>query len=196
MYAWHARKKGKFDMPNAIKEMERERKNRLIEKYNHRLRKLSQRLAFQIFILVADADGEIDSKEITGFKTFLNDRAEVCTNPFTQRIFHLTLVNYSILTDRFQKKTLQKSMDELQQTMKLIEKCVSSRLMASICNDLKSLATAVARASGGFLGVGSPVSAEEEKVLQELSEVFEESVKNAHGPNDVDPDTFLIIRSV
>lgn len=182
-------------MSNSIKEMERERKNRVIEKHNLALSKLSQRLAFQIFLLVADADGNIDPKEIAGFKTFLHERAEHSSNPYTQRIFHLTLVNYQILSERYLKGGIKKDIDELKKTMQLIEKCVSSKLMERICHDLEDLASSIASASGGFLGISNPVSDEENQVLKKIKKIFKESIQNAHGPNDVDPDTFLIIRN-
>ncbi len=76
-------------------------KDFLIEKQNIVGKKLLRLLPFQIFILVANADGKTDNKEVAQFRDFLNQREKHCSNPFTRRMFHATVVNYTALINRY-----------------------------------------------------------------------------------------------
>lgn len=154
-------------------------KNQLLEKQNAELKRLIRLLPFQIFLLVADADHKIDPKEVAQFREFLSRREKHCSNAYTRRMFHATVINYTALTNRFLKGQIKKSLPLIEKTMNYIQICVPQSVMAEICADLRELAVAVAEASGGFLGMTSPISKEEEQVLATLDSVFSHAVSNA-----------------
>ncbi len=163
-------------------------KNLLIEKQNLIGKKLLKLLPFQIFILVADADGKTDNKEVAQFREFLNQREKHCSNQYTTRMFHSTVVNYSILTNRYLGGHLKKNIKIVQQAMNYMQICVSPRLMTEICKDLKELAVSIAEASGGFLGMTSSVSDEESIVIKKFDKIFARAIKLAHGSDKIKPE--------
>lgn len=156
-------------------------KNLLIEKQNAELKRLMRILPFQIFLLVADADRKIDPKEVAQFREFLSRREKNCSNVYTRRMFHATVVNYTALTNRFLTGQIKKSFAMVEKTLTYIQLCVPQPVMAEICADLKGLAVAVAGASGGFLGMTSPVSKEEEQVLAALDTLFSQAIANSQA---------------
>lgn len=163
-------------------------KNLLIERQNLVGKRLLRLLPFQIFLLVADADGKTDTKEVAGFREFINQREKYCSNPYTRRMFHSTVVNYPALTNRYLSGSLKKDFKIVQNAIHYMQICVSSRLMADICKDLKQMAVAVAEASGGFMGMTSPISSEEEAVLKKLDKIFAKGIENAHGSDIIKPE--------
>jgi hypothetical protein len=161
-------------------------KNILIEKKNMVGKRLMRLLPFQVFILVADADGKTDNKEVAQFREFLSQRVKRCSNPYTQRMFHATVVNYSGLTNRYLSGQIKKDITIVQKAMNYIQECVSPRLMEEIVKDLRELAISIAEASGGFLGMTSPISPEEQTVINELEVIFEQAIDLASGEDLID----------
>lgn len=103
---------------------------------------------------VAWADGAIDAREIEAFikgaeKT--GDRASV-------RILHEWL----------RKKPDASLLTAWKEYVKGLCSVMDATAHARLCDDIIEHATAVARASGGFLGLGDPVSPQERKILGEL----------------------------
>ncbi|MCP4757820.1 MAG: hypothetical protein GY866_43730 [Proteobacteria bacterium] len=166
------------------KTIEKVEKDLLIEKRNLIGRKLLRLLPFQIFILVADADGKTDTKELAQFKDFLNQREKHCSNPYTRRMFHTTVVNYAALTNRYLGGHIKKDFSIVQKAMDYIRICVSQTMTAEICSDLRELAVSIAEASGGFLGMTTPIGQEEEKVIKQLNKIFDQAIELA-GRDDV-----------
>lgn len=158
----------------------------LTEKQNLELKRLIRLLPFQIFLLVADADDKIDPKEVGHFREFLSNREKHCSNSYTRRMFHATVVNYSGLTNRYHGGYIKKSFEMVEKTMRYIEMCVSPRMMNDICSDLRDLAKTVAEASGGFLGVTSPISKEEQAVIDQLDLIFDNAIDEAQGEDKPD----------
>lgn len=154
-------------------------KNELIEKQNVELKRLVRLLPFQIFILVAHADELIDPKEIAQFKEILNKRKNRCTNQYTLRMYHATVLNFNSLTARYYNGQIKKDFSQVEKTMNYIRMCVPQSMIRKICDDLSSLAVAIARASGGFLGMTSPVSKEEQEIIDRLDEIFQDAIENA-----------------
>ncbi len=167
-------------------ELDIKKKNHLIKKQNRIMKQLLSRLAFQIFLLVADADSNIDPKEVAKFREFLKDREGHCTNNYTRRIFHSTIINYSNLLGHYQSGRIKKDMAQVTKTMAYIELCVTPKTMSAICCDLEELAIAIAQASGGLLGLRKPISREEEAVVNQLKAIFQKSIQKAKGQ---DPKT-------
>jgi len=178
----------KIEEQSSAEAIRRIDKNLQIEKRNRIGKRLLRLLTFQIFLLVADADGKTDTREVAQFKDFLARRKERSSNPYTQRMFHSTVVNYASLTNRYLAGSIQKDFEIVKKAMAYMQSCVSSRIMAEICNDLKGLAVSIAEASGGFLGMTSPISAEEELVLKKLDKIFQMAINGAHGPDRIKPE--------
>lgn len=150
-----------------------------VDDQNRQLKYMLQYLVFQIFLLVADADGEIDSKEITAFRDFLSNRKLNCSNGYTKRLFHVTLKNFVLLLDQYRRDKIVKDLEMVEQTMMMIGKIVSAEMMIAICNDLNNLGEAVAKASGGFIGLGSKVSKEEASVMSDLKTIFQNAISES-----------------
>jgi len=171
----------KIDEQSSAKAIEKVDKNILINKQNLVGKRLLRLLPFQIFILVADADGKTDTKEVAQFRDFLNQREKNCSNPYTRRMFHATVVNYSALTNRYLGGHIVKDLKIVQKAMAYMQMIVSQTIMSEICKDLKELAVAIAEASGGFLGMTSPISEEEGVVINNLDQIFEQAIALADG---------------
>ena len=166
-------------------------KNQLIEKQNIVGKRLLRLLPFHIFMLVSEADGKTDNKEVGQFRDFLNQREKHCSNAYTRRMFHTTVVNYTALTNRYLGGHIKKDFKVVQQAMNYIQICVSKKTMSEICKDLRELAVAIAEASGGFLALTTPVSPEEDKVIKKLNEIFDQAIELASGedvPNNAKLD--------
>ena len=167
-----------------LAELNLERKRITFQKYQREMKKALHRLAFQIFILVADADGKIDAKEVSLFRDFLKHRADNCSNKYTQRIYHSTIIDYSILIDQYHKKKIKKDITQVEKVMGFVQKCVSPIILTSICKDLNELGKAIAEASGGFGGLTNPISKEEADVIAALKKIYKTAIESADGPED------------
>jgi tellurite resistance protein len=176
----------KVRIQSSAKAIDKVDKNLLIEKQNIVGKRLLRLLPFQIFILVADADGKTDNKEVAQFREFLNLREKNCSNPYTRRMFHSTVVNYTALTNRYLGGQIVKDFKIIQKAMKYMQMIVSPTVMASICKDLRELAVAIAEASGGFLGMTTSISDEETNVIEKLDKIFKQAVQLANGDDAVD----------
>ncbi|MCG8332907.1 MAG: hypothetical protein MJE63_00190 [Proteobacteria bacterium] len=154
-------------------------KKQFKEKQTLQYKRMVKMLPFQIFLLVADADGKIDPKEVAQFKEFLSRREKHCSNQYTRRMYHSTVINYSALTNRFQGGHIKKDYNVVKNAMDYVAMCVNPKVMLAICDDLKDLAVAIAEASGGFMGVTSPVSKEEKEVIKSLEGIFAEASTKA-----------------
>lgn len=154
-------------------------KSQLIERQNSEMKRLLRLLPFQVFVLVAGADDNIDPAEVSGFKEFLNQRKKRVSNQYTLRMFHATVVNYTALTNRFYQGQIKQEFDNIEKVVKYMQLCVSQEMMTKICDDLMELAKAIAEASGGFLGMTSPINKQEQAVLDKLDSIFLEGIQNA-----------------
>jgi hypothetical protein len=167
-----------------LTELNQERKKIKFQKYQRNMKKALHRLAFQIFLLVADADGKIDSKEVTLFRDFLKKRADNCSNKYTRRIFHSTVIDYSVFINQYHQGKIKKDITQVEKVMTFVQKCVSPDILASICRDLTGLAKAIAGASGGFAGITNPISKEESNVIDKLEKIYKKAIQTANGPED------------
>ena len=176
----------KIDEESSAKAIEKVDKNILINKQNVVGKRLLRLLPFQVFILVADADGKTDTKEVAQFRDFLNQREKNCSNAYTRRMFHATVVNYSALTNRYLGGHIVKDFKIVKKAMDYMQMVVSQTIMREICKDLKELAVSVAEASGGFLGMTSPISDEEAAVIEKLDQIFQQAIDLAEGDDVID----------
>ena len=162
----------------------KEKEKRQYQKQIKKLKIFLNRLPFQIFLLVADADGTIDSKEISLFNKILHHREDKCSNPYTRRIFHATFVNFKPLQEMYLAGKITKDIKEVEHTVTYIQQCVSKTKMTDIAQDLLNLATDVAKASGGFLGIGNAISKEEKAVISQLNKILKQAIEDASGPEE------------
>ncbi|NQU65038.1 MAG: hypothetical protein HQ517_12270 [SAR324 cluster bacterium] len=100
------------------------KKNILIEKQNKEMKRLFRLLPFQIFLLVADADGKTDTKEVAQFRDFISHREIHCSNPYTRRMLHATVVNYTALTNRYLNGQIKKDFSIVKKAMGYMRLCV------------------------------------------------------------------------
>ena len=166
---------------STVKASAKVEKKLLIEKQNIEMKRLLRILPFQIFILVADADGKTDNKEVAQFREFLTQREKHCTNTYTRRMFHSTVINYTALTNRYLGGHIKKDFSIVEKAMNYVRICVSQKVMTDICKDLRELAVAIAEASGGFLGMTTSISKEEEIVIEKLDKIFAQAVELGEG---------------
>ncbi len=171
-------------------ELDAKKKNHLIKQQNKIMKQLLRRLAFNIFLLVADADGKIDPKEVAQFRKFLAERERRCTNKYTRRIFHSTIINYSTLLGHYHTGRMKKDFMQVVRTLAYVEICVPPQTMTAICNDLEELAVGIAEASGGLMGLKNPISSEEKVVIDQLKEIFKKSIDKANGQDPKNREVF------
>ena len=109
-----------FNEQISAKAIEGVDKDFLVEKQNLAGKRLLRQLPFQIFILVADADGKTDKKEMAQFRNFLNQRELHCSNPYTRRMFHATVVNFTSLTNRYLAGHIIKDIEVVKKALNFI----------------------------------------------------------------------------
>lgn len=152
-----------------------------LEEQNKQMKVLLIRLPFQIFLLTADADDVIDIKEITSFRRYLAARKEKCLSPYTRRIFQNTVIHYKVLEQLYKDKKLVKSIEEFEEAVRYIQKCVSKKEMTEISQDLIGLSVAIAEASGGFMGIVNTISDEERDMISKMEAICLKAVEGIDG---------------
>lgn len=122
-----------------------------------------KRSVFLVFLLVAAADGTVDKKEM---KAFIQTLAEsdklgdpLLTRVATNVIAHIPTTLTEMLTESLD------CMAELAAVAGILDTNLSQEDANTFKRSLFQIGQAVARASGGFLGFGKKVSAEEQGAL-------------------------------
>ena len=133
-------------------------------------RTLVNQLPFQIFLLVAGADDEIDSKEFESFFKLLKSESK-WGSPHAYKLFLKTAENYDVLIKSLGKGLIKKSIEEVEQAIDALHKILPLFDVNLFKGDMYKFAESIAKSSGGFAGFGA-VSVEEERVLKELKEIF------------------------
>ncbi|MCP4752356.1 MAG: hypothetical protein GY866_15795 [Proteobacteria bacterium] len=127
-------------------------------------------LPFQVFILVADADDEVDKFERGQYMKILRDR-DWCQSDCAQLLFVATAYSYSEFFTQFNRGKFKKSLKQVKRTLRLVERMFSKQEVKLLKLDLSRLAKEIAKASGGFGGFRS-ICKEEQEVLDELESYF------------------------
>ncbi len=127
------------------------------------------------FYMVASADGSIDKKEA---KWFLVEVMRLTThsNPLVRQVFEATSQRFeSFVQTISQAPTL--SLVRLVRCRRLAEQSHPEHAI-EFCQVLFDMAVSIARASGGFLGMGSPISKLEHQALTVIATSLGVSVEN------------------
>ncbi len=147
------------------------------EKFSQEEWELLKLLPFQVFYLVAGADGKIDQEEIGQLQKDLRDA------PFYKDELHKELTIDILSSDI---KALIKEagkIDKLAERTRQIKECLKEKLTIKeyqkFLGSIFMNGVKVARASGGgVLGLGEKVSAEEKRALGAFAAIFELDLAN------------------
>ena len=127
------------------------------------------------FILIAAADGEIDNKEVMSFINNMGDLGGRQEVPSQIRAMFKALPNSAkSLIDKFtpKKETSEELYDLVLESSECVKETYSEKIAQSFNEILIELATNIAKASGGFLGLGSKIDRSEKKVIEELKKIL------------------------
>ncbi|MBU2511391.1 hypothetical protein KJ966_08625 [bacterium] len=127
-------------------------------------------LPFQLFLLVAHADKNIDNAERIEFLRIIRD-LEWCNSDCTRMFFTSTSYFFNEFLLLYNRGKFKKDVKQVKRTIHFIEKIFVKEESDTIKSDLYRLANEVAKASGGIAGFLA-VSKYEKKVIDELSEIF------------------------
>lgn len=134
------------------------------------LNDLLTELPFQLFILVAQADESIDSRERMEFLKIIRD-PEWCNSDCAHAFFNSTSYFFSEFLLQYHRGKIKKDIKQVKRTVRFINEMFKEEEGELIRTDLTRLAEEIARASGGFAGIMS-VSKAEQAVLSDLLEIF------------------------
>ncbi len=138
-------------------------------------------LPFQLFILVADADNNIDNAERIEFLRIISD-IEWCDSECARAFFTSTSYFFNDFLTQYHRDKYKKDIKQVKRTIHIIEKIFAKQESATIKSDLYRLANEIAKASGGIAGFLS-ISRYEKEIIQELSEIFGD-LSNAIASNE------------
>lgn len=134
---------------------------------------LLMELPFQLFVLVAAADKDLDNKERAEFLRIMNT-PEWCQSESTRSFFTNTSQNFSEYLLRFQQGEFSRSLNQVNKTVSLIDKMFQKEEAVLIKTDFSRLTNEIAKASGGLKGLLS-VSKAERDVIAGLKISFGDS---------------------
>lgn len=131
------------------------------------LAELLVELPFQVFLLVAKADGRIDSKEGNQYLKILRD-PEWCQSECSRLILVGSSYYFKEQFASYKRGKVEGEFKQVKRTLKLSERIFKKDQLKFVKTDLQQLAYEIARASGGIAGFGS-ISRKEKKVLEQLN---------------------------
>lgn len=141
------------------------------ERFTNEEWELLKFLPFQIFTLVAAADGNVDNKEIGTFLKQLESAATLKDELHRQLLVDLVREDHQ----RFLEGSLdmEKTMKSAEVIKPILVDKLSSEEYQRFIGSLFVGGLHIANASGGFLGMGSKVSKEEKAALAVFGAIYE-----------------------
>jgi ferredoxin-NADP reductase/ferredoxin len=133
-------------------------------------------LPFWVLLWIAGADDNVELGEVEVFQRML-ERRSWCKSALARRLLPQALEAYPGLWQAFAKKTVTRELSPVERGLQASARLTDEADFALFKKDLETLAEALARATGGFLGLGS-ISPEEEAALRDLREL---SARVRHG---------------
>lgn len=124
-------------------------------------------LPFQTFILIAMADSTLSAREMEVYLNMISKR-RWCKSNYAKDLLAETAALHSELWKAYQSGELSIDLFGIQETIQALNKLLFPTEAKAFREDMYYLARAIARASGGFMGVGS-ICKEEKERLDELS---------------------------
>jgi ferredoxin-NADP reductase len=131
---------------------------------------------FRVFQWVAGADDDIDAKEVDVFLRML-EKPRWCKSELGKQAFPAARAAYSEMWKASQTGSLDRNANQLRGLLQQIAPSLSESERSALTEDLTRLGYSVARASGGFLGIGA-ASREELASLGVLDEIYRETLGN------------------
>jgi hypothetical protein len=127
-------------------------------------------LPFQLFILVAHADENLDNEERIEFQRIIRD-PEWCLSECSRAFFNSASYFFSEMLLKFHRDKYKKDINQVDRTVYFVNKLFGEHEAGLIKVDLSRLANEIAKASGGIGGFMS-ISKAEKKMISRLVEIF------------------------
>jgi tellurite resistance protein len=127
---------------------------------------LLARAACWAFVLVAAADGRIDTKERARLRQLLGQSDAFATRWMRDALAHASERLDAIL-DALDAEP-ERALDDLRRVADMAEQRLTADEAHELKHDLLAFAKAIAKASGGVLGLGSRIDAQEERAIGRL----------------------------
>ncbi len=127
-------------------------------------------LPFQLFILVAHADQDVDNDERIEFQRIIRD-PEWCLSECGRAFFNSTSYFFSELIMKYHRDKYKKDINQVDRTVYFVDKLFEKHEAGLIKVDLSRLANEIAKASGGVGGFMA-ISKVEKKVIARLVEIL------------------------
>lgn len=131
---------------------------------------LLSELPYQLFLLIAEADGTIDKNERSRLLNILRKR-DWCKSRCAQDFFVRTAYNYETLHKQQMAGLLKKDWKRINEAFKTAVEFFHPNEMEIIRDDLLRLSQEIAASSGGFVGIGA-VSKEEQEAIEKIKKLF------------------------
>ncbi|MBT8494037.1 MAG: hybrid-cluster NAD(P)-dependent oxidoreductase [Deltaproteobacteria bacterium] len=131
---------------------------------------------FRVFQWIAGADDDIDAKEVDVFLRML-EKPKWCKSKAAQQTFPEARAAYSDMWKAYQAGSIARNANQLRGLLQQIAPALTDPERSALSEDLTKLGFSVARASGGFLGIGA-ASREELGALSVLDEIYRETLGN------------------
>ena len=133
-----------------------------------------------------DADDDIDAKEVDVFLRML-EKPRWCKSEIGKQAFPEARAAYSEMWKAYQSGSLDRNANQLRGLLQQIAPSLGESERSALTEDLTRLGYSVARASGGFLGIGAP-SREELGSLASLDEIYRETLGNPEAIQTLPPE--------
>lgn len=127
-------------------------------------------LSFKLFVLVADADENLDNKERIEFLRIIRD-PEWCVSQCARAAFNSTSYFFSEFLLQFRRGKIKKELKDVERTLKIVDMLFTEDEAGLIKHDLARLSQEIAKASGGFGGIMA-ISRSEGKVIKRIENLL------------------------
>ena len=129
------------------------------------------RLPFQIFLLIAENDDNVDTNEWMAFIKILKEK-NVCDSPYARGVLGKTEDKFQALKLGYERKEIKNDPEEIKKTLIMIEKRLQPEESAMFGADMEKLAEGIADASSkkSFLGRITHATNEQVSFLHQMIE--------------------------
>ncbi len=145
---------------------------------NEKFHQLVIQLPFQVFLMVASADGKIDAEEFLEFTRALEDKSNF-RSPYLKGVVRETIANLPDLRVRFEQKKLTKDPESVRLVFQSLFRRLEEAQVKMFAEDLIRLGQIVGNASGGSFWGNKALSEEEQEAINDFVTLVKESAKDA-----------------
>ncbi|MGA1598143.1 MAG: hypothetical protein ACO4AU_03765 [bacterium] len=143
------------------------------EELDARLRELP----FQVFLMVAGADGTVDEIESDRFFKLIEER-KICRSPYSRWLFSETRKRSGQLVKAYQEGKLTADLNRIHETLRYVNMHIPQKNALAFNEDLERMAMGIAQASSGFFAAKS-VSKKERAALLSFHEIVKTELQEA-----------------